>query len=190
MNSHFYFTLQTICANLKTTSSTLTSHVSKSEIWRRERCCLRLPNLPTTVSDILTSSTSLRCNYSLSTQSLSQGNLFHSAWHIFWYSRSSINLLISCLHLLAVCLLNNSHFICIITKNLILRPEINLPLRLKLSVRQCMTAASCILRLFWALIAYVLTNYSDAVVYSWLKRKYVYLRPKLTSLDTDTVMLL
>lgn len=52
-----YVTFQIIFANLKTTSTTSTSHVSRSEIWRRERCCLRSPNLPTAVSDRWTSGT-------------------------------------------------------------------------------------------------------------------------------------
>lgn len=60
MNSHFSFTLQTIFANLKITSTTLTLHVSKSEIWRQGQSCLRSPSLLTVVSDALTSATTDR----------------------------------------------------------------------------------------------------------------------------------
>lgn len=46
-----FVSLQTIFANPRTTSTTLTSRDSKSETWSRERCCLRSPSLPTPVRD-------------------------------------------------------------------------------------------------------------------------------------------
>lgn len=50
----FTVIFQIISANLKTTSTTSTSHDLKSETWRPERFCLRSPNLPTAVTDDLT----------------------------------------------------------------------------------------------------------------------------------------